>query len=428
MLWIKLGTLALLTVAAFFYLNDKLSTRTGQQQNGNVPSDARGQDRADQGQPPAAAPKGAPSSEGGAGTSGQGSGSTQGSGEPQTGTATGQQPPAVPQAQQVKLAFVGDVMFAGKVDDLVVKHGYDYPFKYVKTLLEAADITAANLETPITTRGDAQTKEYVYRSSPNVLPELTKAGIDLVNLANNHSMDYGKEGLLDTLRHLDEHGVLRVGAGVDADEAYGYTIVEKQGMKLAYIGTSHVLPAVSWLSGKGKPGISVPHTSKQVLESIAKARQEADLVIVVAHWGEERKPYPVKEQTELAHAFIDAGADLIIGSHPHVLQGFEQYKGKWIAYSLGNFIFTTNEVPETWESMILEASCTKERSCQLHVTPIITKWAQPIRMVEDKGQQLLEKLGRISVNAQLSTDGKVSVGPVRKLEVDVETNKKQNVK
>lgn len=312
----------------------------------------------------------------------------------------------------VKMAFVGDVMFASKVDDLLKKNGYDYPYKYVKSYLEKADIAVANLETPVTTKGEAQKKEYVYRSSPFALPEMKKAGIDLVNLANNHSMDYGQEGLIDTLTLLDEQGIKHVGAGMNSAEAYSHVLLEQNGIKIAFLGFSRVVPETSWYAGKSKPGIAETYSTKLPTEAIAKARGEADLVVVILHWGEERKDRPAKIQTDLAHQYIDEGADLVIASHPHVLQGLEQYKGKWIAYSLGNFIFTTNETPETWESVIVEASCTKERNCDLHLVPILTKWGQPIRMVTEDSQKLFGRLGNISINAQIDSEGRVFPGPV----------------
>ncbi|MCZ8518068.1 MULTISPECIES: CapA family protein [Paenibacillus] len=328
------------------------------------------------------------------------------------GDGGGAAPPAGAGGQRVKLSFVGDVMFAGKVEDILKKNGYAYPFEQVKPYLEKADLTIANLETPITTSGTAQSKEYVYRSSPLALPELKGAGVDLVNVANNHSMDYGEKGLLDTLDHLDAQGIRRVGGGKNADEAYRYELVERQGVKIAFLGFSEVLPEASWFAGADKPGLAESYSVKRPLESIAKARQEADLVVVLAHWGEEREERMNEKQRDLARQYIDAGADLIVASHPHVVQGFELYKGKWIAYSLGNFIFTTNTNPNTLESMILDASCSKERSCDLSLVPIHTEWAQPVPMEADKGKKLFEKLTRISYNAKVDGEGKVTAGEV----------------
>lgn len=386
MLWLKIGLLTVLTIGAFTYLMQWLDRPHG------IPG----------GEATAEAKTPAPSV-----------------GE-QPRLVEAEKPPAVKEEEQantapgsekarVNMSFVGDVMFASKVDDLLKQHGYDYPFKYVRSYLEKADITVANLETPITTRGTPEDKTYAYRSSPLALPELKKAGVDLVNLANNHSMDYGVEGLLDTLDHLDAEEMRRVGAGRDSEEAYRHVIMEHNGMKIAFLGFSRVIHSASWYAGKSKPGLAETYTTKLPLQAIAKAREEADLVVVIAHWGEERNNRPIKVQTDLARQYIDQGADLVIASHPHVLQGFEQYKGKWIAYSLGNFIFTTNENSATWESMILEASCSKERSCDLQLVPIVTKWAQPIRMVQEDGRKLFDKLTNISVNAQVDPEGRVTV-------------------
>lgn len=293
------------------------------------------------------------------------------------------------------------------VENVLKQYGYDYPYTSVKPYLQKADYTIANLETPITEKGVEQKKDYVYRSSPLALPALVDSGIDLVNLANNHVMDYGQEGLLDTMKHVDQSGLKRIGVGKDIDEAYRPVIVEKQGIKTAFLGFSRVVPEQSWKAGKGHPGVAESYNYKLPVEAIQKARKEADLVVVIAHWGIEREDHPDKNQKELAHRYIDAGADLVVASHPHVLQGFESYKGKWIAYSLGNFIFTTNEISKTWDSAILEASCTRERRCNLSVVPVLTKWAKPEIMNAEEGRKLLKRLSQISIHAKVTEEGQV---------------------
>ncbi|SDN17280.1 poly-gamma-glutamate synthesis protein (capsule biosynthesis protein) [Paenibacillus sp. yr247] len=309
---------------------------------------------------------------------------------------------------QVKLSFVGDVLLASKVEDILKQNGYDYPYTNVKDFLSKPDYTIANLETPITTKGTVQNKDYVYRSSPLALPALKASGIDLVNLANNHVMDYGPEGLLDTMDALDQEGVKRMGAGKDLEEAYKPVIVEKDGVKIAFFGFSRVVPEASWKAGPGHLGVAETYNYKLPVEAIQKAKAEADLVVVVTHWGIERSDQPDKNQTDLAHRYIDAGADLVVGGHPHVLQGFEQYKGKWIAYSLGNFIFTTNDNPKTWETVILEAACSKDTSCSIHLVPILTKSALPTPMSIEDGAKLFQRLSQISHGAQVDTQGNVS--------------------
>ncbi|MEC0230230.1 CapA family protein [Paenibacillus alba] len=309
---------------------------------------------------------------------------------------------------QVRLSFVGDVIMASKVEDILTQKGYDYPYTNVKDYLSKPDFTIANLETPITTRGTVQNKEYVYRSSPLALPPLKAAGVDIVNLANNHVMDYGPEGLQDTLNALDQEGIEHVGAGKNTDEAYKPVIVEKNGIKIAVFGFSRVVPEASWKAGPNHLGVAETYNYKPPVEAIQKAKASADLVVVVTHWGVERSDHPDKNQTDLAHRYIDAGADLIVGGHPHVMQGFEQYKGKWIAYSLGNFIFTTNDNPKTWETVILEAACTKDKSCDLHLVPILTKSALPTPMNQEDGIKLFQRLSQISIGARVNDNGQVS--------------------
>jgi len=331
---------------------------------------------------------------------------------PQPSSSAGSASPAAsaPQGsgQQVKLTFVGDVMMASKVEDILKQKGYDYPYTNVTDLLSKADYTIANLETPVTTRGTEQKKDYVYRSSPLALSALRASGIDLVNLANNHVMDYGTEGLLDTFDALDQEGIQRMGAGKNLEEAYQPVIVEKQGIKIAFLGFSRVVPEGSWKAAAGHPGVAETYNYKPAVEAIQKAKEKADIVVVTAHWGVERSDQPDKYQKELAHRYIDAGADLIVGGHPHVLQGFEQYKGKWIAYSLGNFIFTTNDVPKTWETVALEASCTKDKQCDVHLVPILTKMALPTPMSTEDGTKLFQRLSQISIGAHVDAYGRVT--------------------
>lgn len=398
--WITLGILTVLTLASFSYLMNWLSSKEAPELAGpSVESVPKGS---------GASSTAPPSSAGGSTASG-------GDGKSVTILDGGNKGSAAAtdgaDSKSVKLTFVGDVMFASKVEDILKKNGWDYPYRYVKDYLSKGDITVANLETPLTERGSAQSKDYVYRSSPQALPALQAAGVDLVNTANNHILDYGEEGLLDTLDELDKAGMKRVGTGRNIDEAYQSVIMERNGLKIAFLGFSRVAENSDWYAGKNKPGVAETYSTKLPLEAIAKARQEADLVVVIAHWGVERKDRPVKEQTDLAHKYIDQGADLVVASHPHVVQGFELYKGKWIAYSLGNFIFTTNEEPATWESMVLDAVCTKERTCELQMVPILTKWAQPVRMTEEDGAKLFDKMSKISVNAKVDKEGKITEGP-----------------
>ncbi|MGG2919052.1 CapA family protein [Brevibacillus parabrevis] len=317
-------------------------------------------------------------------------------------------PPAVAHEPTVRLTFVGDVMMSGNVEKTLLEKGYDYPFTHVRSLFLQDDFTIANLETPLTTKGTpADNKQYVYKSSPLAAPAMKAAGIDAVNLANNHSMDQGVAGLLDTFDALAKNGIAYVGGGKDSVEAFTPIVVERNGIKLALLGFSRVIPEVSWFATEKQPGLAGSYDSAKAVQAIQQAKAHADLVVVIAHWGKEREDFPVDHQKELAKAYIDAGADLIVGGHPHVLQGFERYNGKWIAYSLGNFIFTRSTEPKTWQTMVLQASCTKDASCELTMLPFHAELGRAVPMNDTDGAALLQRIESLSENVQIEADGLV---------------------
>jgi poly-gamma-glutamate capsule biosynthesis protein CapA/YwtB (metallophosphatase superfamily) len=308
---------------------------------------------------------------------------------------------------KVTLSFVGDILLGDNVGKLLDDVGTDYPYKYVREYLQAPDLTIGNLETPVTTRGEKQDKQYAYRTHPKTLPDLLESGVDIVNLANNHILDYGTTGLLDTFEYLKEAKLSYIGAGRNEEEAYAAHYVEKNGVRIAFLGFSRVVPAGWWKAWGDNPGVASTYDYRKPVAAIEKAKEQADLVIVIPHWGVERQDTPEDYQRDLARSYIDAGADLVVASHAHVLQGFEHYKGKWIAYNLGNFIFTTNNHAPTWETIILNATCSKDGECEISAVPVLTKWAQPKPMDREAGLKLLKRLSGISINAEVRDDGKI---------------------
>lgn len=297
----------------------------------------------------------------------------------------------------IRLAFVGDLLLGASVETTMRKQGLEYPFSGALEYLTSPDLTAGNLENPITTRGiPAENKQYVFKGSPDLLPPLKEAGFDIVSLANNHTLDQGTEGLLDTIAHLKEAGIANVGGGNDDTEAFTPVVLEKNGIKVAYLSVSRVVPEGSWKADKNHPGVAEAYDSTRAVAAIAKAKQEADLVVIMVHWGVERADQPVEHQTTLSRQFIDAGADLVIGSHPHVMQGFEQYKGKWIAYSLGNFIFNVTATPRTKETGVLDAVCTKGGECNLTLHPMVADQSRPAPVEPEKAKELTDYLTSIS--------------------------------
>jgi poly-gamma-glutamate synthesis protein (capsule biosynthesis protein) len=223
------------------------------------------------------------------------------------------------------------------------KKGTEYLFDGVSSVFQSDDLTVGNLESCVATCGSAVDKEFTFRASPDVLPGLVSSGIDAVSLANNHSLDFGRDAFLETLRHLRENGIPYCGAGRNIDEAYKPALLEAKGRSVALIGASRVIPFPDWWAKENRPGLAQAYQPVRLLDEVEHARSDADIVVVFLHWGVELAIMPEKYERELAHDLIDSGADLVIGSHPHILQGFEYYKGKLIAYSLGNFVFTNRD-------------------------------------------------------------------------------------
>ncbi len=252
--------------------------------------------------------------------------------------------------EPVEIVFAGDIYLSDHVMEAYERAGNDISGvvspDYQK-VIAAADYFVANEEFPFSLRGEqAKDKQYTFRVDPMYASWFNDMGIDLVTLANNHTLDYGTEALLDSVDTLDNIGIRHVGAGNDLEAASKPVIVSINGRKIAFIGATRVMPEADWAAGENSPGVFAAYNDTDLINSIKAVRNDVDTVIVYMHWGEERKENPNEVQKTLAHDIVDAGADLVIGAHPHVLQGFEYYKGVPIAYSLGNFIFGSS-IPKT---------------------------------------------------------------------------------
>jgi poly-gamma-glutamate synthesis protein (capsule biosynthesis protein) len=242
-----------------------------------------------------------------------------------------------PTAPTVTLAVVGDIML-DESPGTAVERGQD-PFAPFATLLDSADIRIGNLECVVATQGEAEPgKPYTFRAHPRTLQPL-KRHFDAVTLANNHSGDFGPSAFVEMLGLLDQAGIGRFGGGADLAQAHRPLIIERHGLRIAFLGYDEFLPR-SFEAGADQPGVAWSE-DEQVERDIAGARGtgHADLVIPIMHWGWEHETIASPRQRQLARRMIDAGADAVIGGHPHVTQDTEQYRGKPIIYSLGNFVF-----------------------------------------------------------------------------------------
>jgi poly-gamma-glutamate synthesis protein (capsule biosynthesis protein) len=246
--------------------------------------------------------------------------------------------PEAARADRVVLSAVGDIMLAGSGTQTFSRKGYDYPFAATKYEFQRSDITIGNLEAPLAVSGtEFKEKKFRFRASPKAAASIRNAGISVVSLANNHIMDFGREGLRETLRLLDRQEIRHAGAGENLIEARRPALLDIRGRKVAFLSYSLTQP-LEFYAAEGRPG-TAPGYSRLFLEDVRQARLHADYVAVSFHWGTERAKSPKAYQIEAAHRAIDAGADLVIGHHPHVLQGIERYRGGIILYSLGNFAF-----------------------------------------------------------------------------------------
>jgi poly-gamma-glutamate synthesis protein (capsule biosynthesis protein) len=241
-------------------------------------------------------------------------------------------------AQRVVINAAGDIMLAGRLAPVVAARGADYPFRGVAPLLRQGDLAMGNLEAPLSRRGTEFTgKRFRFRASPASAAALKTAGLSLVTLANNHIMDYGAVALEDTLMLLGQQGIAAAGAGPNLASARRPHMATVKGKRLAFLAYSLTQPTEFFATAKS-PG-TAPAIPRVFDADIRAAKKGADHIIVSFHWGMEGAAKPTAIQQLYARRAIDAGADVVIGHHPHVLQGMEYYRQGVIIYSLGNLVF-----------------------------------------------------------------------------------------
>ena len=256
---------------------------------------------------------------------------------PPTAAPTTTQPPTTT-TESVRtwtLLAAGDVLM-----ERSERLGLD-PFASIEPPLGAADLSVVNVEMAISDRGTARNKTYVFRAPPAAADRIAAGGVRVGSLANNHAMDYGPDALADTIDRLEAAGVTTIGAGSNTDEAHRYRVLDTRGgLEVAFVGASLIVPS-GFAAGPAAPGIASAHPPDlaRVLDTVRAASAAADAVVAVVHWGIERNPCPNEAQQSLARQLLEAGADAIVGHHPHVLQPVVFTGEKLVAFSLGNFIW-----------------------------------------------------------------------------------------
>ncbi len=270
------------------------------------------------------------------------------------------------------LFAVGDIILDRGVELNIKKNGngdFRFPFLRIADDLKEADILFGNLEGLISDQGENVGSIYSFRANPEAIEGLKYAGFDVLSLANNHMLDYGRDALEDTFKRLKEAGIDYVGAGLNEQEAYSPLIKEVKETKIAFLAYTDLGPE-SWKATNEYSGMAWINEEdmERVKKDIEKAKEESDILIISLHSGKEYSTTPSSFQSYFFKACIDAGADMGIGHHPHVVQDVEKYGDGWIAYSLGNFVFDQGFSEETMESCLLRITIKDKKieqvSCQ----------------------------------------------------------------
>jgi poly-gamma-glutamate synthesis protein (capsule biosynthesis protein) len=309
--------------------------------------------------------------------------------------------------QEVSLIAVGDIMLSRNVAAKIKKFkDFNYPFASTSALLRGADAVFGNLESPITPGPVVPTGSFTFHADPGAEIALAAANFRILSLANNHMPNYGLKGIADTIKYLDEVGIAHTGAGNDLTAASLPAFLEIKGIKFAILAynDSDVVPPGYGASEK-RAGTALMDVAK-MKEAVSRAKQQADLVVVSMHSGKEYTEELTNSQMTFAHAAVDAGAELVLGHHPHVTQRAEKYKDKYIFYSLGNFIFDQMWSEETRRGVAVRfyfkaGGLTKAEVCPI----VIFDYARPV-LAEQKTAE--EIFGRLRIEP---TDGAVILAP-----------------
>lgn len=303
------------------------------------------------------------------------------------------------EGELVSLVAVGDVMLSRGVAGAIEAAGdLASPFAAVQEYLRQGDLVFGNLEGPLTPGRPIDISEMVLRADPVMAGALAQAGFNVLSLANNHTPDFGPRGILDTLQNLEGAGVTPVGAGRDDEDALAARLLEVKGMRFAFLAFSEAaLAPDAYRAGPDAPGTAAAAATDltRMRAAIAAAAARADFVVVSLHAGEEYEPKPDSVQATLARGAIDAGADLVLGHHPHVVQPVERYHGKYILYSLGNFVFDQLWSEETRQGLLVRFLISKVAGVvRMELVPTrINGRCRPEVMTGPEADALVQRLG-----------------------------------
>lgn len=284
----------------------------------------------------------------------------------------------------VTLVFGGDVDFDRTTRAAIAAGGVDAPWRYLAPTLRAADVAMLNLECSVSRRGTPEVKSYRFRGDPDAVRGAKDAGVDVFSSANNHAIDYGFDAFGDTLDAVRRYGIKSVGAGRDLAEAQRPAVFEVHGRRIAVVGISAIIPAPKWKAGPGHPGVAYDDDA-QITAQVRAAKRLADIVIPYFHWGIEYTYSPSAAQRRAARAAIRAGATMVIGTHPHVLQPIEVVDGHLVAWSLSNLVFQSR--PASVHTELLKVTINRDGSVDWVTEPYLISAGVPRPEPSRKPQQ-----------------------------------------
>ena len=301
----------------------------------------------------------------------------------------------------VLLAFAGDVMFSDPFLASYDKSGISaIADSEMLERMQNADLFVINEEFPFSLRGEAmEDKQFTFRADPKYVEIFQKMGVDIATVANNHALDFGRDAFLDTLDTLKSAGITCIGGGYHLSEASAPAVQTIKGQTFAIFGATRVSPSATWYASDSQAGLFQTYDATLLNQKIAEAHTEYDHVIVFVHWGIEKNETPEDYQRSLAKGYIDAGADLVVGCHPHVLQGFEYYNGVPIVYSLGNYLFGNRD----GDTVLLEASYDSEGAPSIQLVPC--KRAGSVLSRIQHPEALFQHLTELSFGVTVVEDG-----------------------
>lgn len=299
----------------------------------------------------------------------------------------------VPSAAGVRFCAVGDVLLDREPRRIIEESGIQAPLSAVAGIIQGHDLAFCNLECPASVSGSPLPKKYSFHAQPAFLEALRLAGFNLVSMANNHSIDWGRDALLETRDNIIKHGMIPLGAGRNQKEAQQPVIVKKGGLSFAFLANEDML-LEGIVNLPDRPAAAAA-SIEEMVENIRRVRGSVDFVVVSEHWGVEFQEEPTWNQVDKAHRLIDAGADLVLGHHPHVLQSIELYRGKYIVYSLGNFLFDQKQESRS-QSMVFDCEFDGSGIHNAGLRPVYVQRYRPRPATVEESQAIISRLQKLS--------------------------------